>query len=528
MSAYVDQRMANLPTVLTLLLAAAALACGRAPEPGPSPPVELGPAVTMASWLGGAGYEGIRDAAVDDEGFVYLSGGTDSQVLPMPASGESLERPSSDMFVLKLDPERGVVVWTQILGGPNTDAAYAIEVNDDFVVVGGRAGEGFPVTDGVFGSSFQGGSSRGPYGAQDGVIVKLRRDTGAVVWASYFGAVDTSRAIVRDVDFDADGDIYIASSFDGERAYPPAIEEAFARGDGVPYMGNRDGVVARIAGDGSRVEWANYVGGSELESGENSVRATDDGVAFLTLTTSEDVPVLNAQQDALRGPTDFLLASYTRDGRPIFKTYLGGSASEHVETHHLETRPGGELVIAASTLSEDFPGLSGYQRTYAGSGGVGQGMHSNYHGDSVVAVLSPLGHTIAASLLGGRFGDSIEGIAVDASGRVYVTGATWSDDFPTTATAPQKTHAGGGLDGFAAILSRDLDALLFSTYVGGPGQNTLRAAAADPEGRLFVLAGETDSPKWWPPRRPLQNAYGGSFDGIVALYEPALGAPSTP
>jgi hypothetical protein len=84
----------------------------------------------------------------------------------------------------------------------------------------------------------------------------------------------------------------------------------------------------------------------------------------------------------------------------------------------------------------DFPTTPGaYNRTFRGSGYP----HGNYPGDVVVAKISADGTTLVAStFFGGRLGESVEGVAIDQSGNIYVTGAAGSPDLPTTPGAFQR------------------------------------------------------------------------------------------
>ena len=112
------------------------------------------------------------------------------------------------MYVAKLDPQ-GNLVWSTFIGGPNYDRAYAVEVDaQGFVYVAGRAGDQFPVTAGVFQPNFNGSPDILPYGPQDGFLCKLRPNGSAIIWCSYFGTDDNK--MIRDIDLDAQGNIYLA------------------------------------------------------------------------------------------------------------------------------------------------------------------------------------------------------------------------------------------------------------------------------------------------------------------------------
>ena len=141
-------------------------------------------------------------------------------------------------------------------------------------------------------------------------------------------------------------------------------------------------------------------------------------------------------------------------------------------------------------------------------------MWSNHPGDVIVAKLANDGSRLLAStFVGGRFGESAEGVAVDTRGNVYFTGATFSDDFPVSTDAFQTTRRGQA--NFVAVkLSADFGRLLYSTYLGGTSTDAGRAAALDTRG-VFVVAGEVAS-RDWPTRDAPQAAHGGRADGGLA------------
>ncbi len=107
--------------------------------------------------------------------------------------------------------------------------------------------------------------------------------------------------------------------------------------------------------------------------------------------------------------------------------------------------------------------------------------------DIFVAKLNASGTSLLYSkLIGGSRNDIANSIAVDASGNVYLTGITSSTDFPTTTGAFQRTYGGGLSDAFAVKLSADGTTTLYSTYIGGAGDDRGAAIALDSNGNAFI------------------------------------------
>ena len=161
------------------------------------------------------------------------------------------------------------------------------------------------------------------------------------------------------------------------------------------------------------------------------------------------------------------------------------------------------------------------------------GLQAHYHGDSdaFVSKLNPTGTALVYSTyLGGSAYDLGTAIAVDASGNADVTGYTQSQDFPLR--HPLQGASGGGYDAFVAKLNPAGDALIYSTYLGGIGNDGGFGIATDAIGNTYVT-GSTRSANF-PVRHAVQaalhapgtsNAFVAKIDssGTALLYSTYLG-----
>jgi hypothetical protein len=117
-----------------------------------------------------------------------------------------------------------------------------------------------------------------------------------------------------------------------------------------------------------------------------------------------------------------------------------------------------------------------------------------------------------STYLGGSGGDGAVGVAVDGPGNAYVTGSTTSTDFPTV-NAVQLVF-GGGTDAFVTKLNRTGRQLLYSTYLGGSGNDIGRGGVAvDGPGNAHVTGNTTSTD--FPTVNAVQPVSGGGSDAFV-------------
>ena len=124
-----------------------------------------------------------------------------------------------------------------------------------------------------------------------------------------------------------------------------------------------------------------------------------------------------------------------------------------------------------------------------------------------------------ATYLGGSGNDVIKGVAVDAAGSTYVTGATDSTDFPVS-SGPLQPSRKGHQDVFVTKLSRD-GAIVYSTYIGGTNGAAGQSIDVDASGAAYVV-GATDSADFPTTLGAYQRTYrGGENDLMVLKLSPA-------
>ncbi|MGC9516192.1 MAG: SBBP repeat-containing protein [Methanomicrobiales archaeon] len=189
-----------------------------------------------------------------------------------------------------------------------------------------------------------------------------------------------------------------------------------------------------------------------------------------------------------------------------YSTYLGGTNSEFSLSIAVDNS--GSAYITGYTYSTNFPTTPGaYQTTNAGSW------------DAFVTKLNPTGtDLIYSTYLGGTEDDYGVGIALDNSGSAYITGYTYSNNFPTTPDAYQTTNA-GNYDVFVTKLNPTGTALQYSTYLGGTSTEYGVGVAVDNSGSAHIT-GYTYSNNFPTTPGAYQTTNNSNYDAFVTKLNP--------
>jgi uncharacterized repeat protein (TIGR01451 family) len=336
-----------------------------------------------------------------------------------------------------------------------------------------------------------------------------------------------------------------------------------------------DAFVIRLAGGGQAVYYATYLGGNGGDSAQ-AVTVDDFGSVYLTgYTFSTDFPVANAYQSQRANPNaggppeyncDVFVTRLNIFGQIVYSTYLGGfdwdfgygiAVNRFAEASvtgdargggfpaHNSLYPGnfsgcfiarfssgGNSLLSCTIIPGTGPGagvaIDPLDNIYlTGSAGPGfprtaGAFQTTNMGDGqgfAMKLNSQASQVLYATFLGGTRGTTTpRGIAVDASGNAYLTGATWASDFPTmNAIQPALNGANSGAfgtDAFVTKLNATGSALVYSTFLGGiAGDDEARAIAIDSTGSAYI-AGATMSADL--PTANSMQSYGGSGDAFVA------------
>ena len=226
----------------------------------------------------------------------------------------------------------------------------------------------------------------------------------------------------------------------------------------------------------------------------------DSNVYVTGDTNSYDFPTSGGAYDtSLNGARDQFVSKLNASGAMVFSTFLGGYLTDRGIDVAVDSQR--NVYVTGAASSHGFP------VTWSE---IPEG-RARHHVN--VTKLSPTGSAlIYSALFGGYDWDWGDSIAIDAAGNAYVSGGTWSSNFPVTEGAAD-SH-GATKEGFVARLNAKGNGLDFSTYLGGSGEDDVRGMYLDESGDVYVTgySGSTDFPV---TAGALDTTHNGTFDAFV-------------
>jgi hypothetical protein len=326
-----------------------------------------------------------------------------------------------------------------------------------------------------------------------------------LTWATYFGGSDQEFA--RGVGVDLSGAVFLMGV---------TLSDDFPTTDGTSGPGI---FVVRLVPNlpMQSVVYATVIGpATESDTESFGTLVVDDfGNAYVISTTdSPEFPIVPTGRSEggsfAGGARDAIVTKLDPFGAIIYSRFLGGTGDDAGRSITIDAA--GDAFVTGQTSSDDFPTSTGaYQTLLNGST------------DAFAVHLDSAGDVVWSSLLGGSADDMGRdgAIAVDASGRVYLTGRTQSDDFPVhNAFDPTKNRQN---DAFMTLLDPGLGTAgnVYSTYLGGSSGERGQSINVDATGNVYVV-GRTGSRDFPTTPDAWSTTYIGKHDVWLAKLDPSL------
>lgn len=426
----------------------------------------IDPTLSYSTYFGGNGTDTGESIAVDSSGDMYIAGTTTSTDFPIASGYQTTLSGTSDAFVSELDPTGTMLEYSTYLGGSGdqTGAALAIDPAENAYITGTTTSSDFPIVNGF----------QTTLGSPNGNAFVARIDTtvagaASLVYSTYLGGGGNSSNSFGDAGFG----IAVGAS---ETAY----------------------ITGQTTSDASVKSFPTTSGAYQLTLN------SPNGNAFLTVLITK-----------MAGASSLL-----------YSTYLGGNGTGIYGDYGIAVavNSSGDAFLTGQTTSNSptpFPTTSGaFQTSLNGTDG------NMFVTELNNKALSRTAQLVYSTYLGGTDtnpndpGDEGDGIVVNSSGDIYITGGASSSNFPTTVGAYQSSNSSEGKAVIAELnpaLSGS-SSLVYSTFLGGSGGDVANSIAVDVYGNAYI-AGATGSSNF-PILGNLTTLESSDFDGFFTEMNP--------
>lgn len=499
----------------------------------------IDPTLLYSTFLGGsAGNDfyttGNREVAtgiaVDTSGNAYVTGYTYSTDFPTTAGAfQTSTSPGQNSFITKLNPSGSSPIYSTYFNGSSAavyTSSVAVDQNGNAYVAGWNAQNGFPTTPNAYSQSCQG----------SGFLTVLNPSGSGLVYSSCFGGSSNgSSPFVTSMAADAQGRAFVTGYIgEGEGAGIPTTPNAYQPS----YPGaRRSGFVTvfdTTASGASSIFYSTYLGIPTIVANFGNI---DYGIAvdgfgkiYVTGVTFDGFPVTPGAFQTTFPPcvpggqcpisTSFIAKldpSVSGSQSLIYATYLGGMG--YTETNAIAVDASGNTYVTGSTAGgfyHSFPITPGAFQTSAGTGTSAFVTKLNAGGSSLLYSTFLDGNA-------GTRGTNANAIAVDSAGNAYVVGSLSSINlptgFPVTPDAFQRELANTGdfSNAFLTKLNPTGSALVYSSFLGGIGDDVATSVAVDQAGDAYV-AGHTSSANFPVTPFAFQPAMHGTGDAFITKF----------
>jgi hypothetical protein len=482
--------------------------------PRSSPPASTAPGLGYGTYLGAGQDDLAWRVALGRDGSIYVAGQTFSPGFPTtPGAFDTTYNNGQfggDAFVSRLDPTGATLVYSTFLGGSDTDWAAAVALGPGGVVyvAGYTYARDFPTTPGSYSPAFNGGCC-------DGFVTELTADGSALVFSTYLGG--DSFEDIGGMALGHGGTVFVTGqTLSADFPTTPGAFDRVINNNGLELY--TDAWVASLSPDGSRLTYGSFLGGTYNDYGHAVAITSTSDVYVAGQTASLDFPTtVGAVQRQLGGHDDgFVTRLHAGPGGVPFSTYLGGTDEDDVRA--MVVGKDGDAYVTGPTASPNFPVTPGsYDPT----------INSFIFSDAFATRVDATGTSLTYStFLGGNDSDFGEDLTLAPDGSLWLTGTTYSNNFPHTSNAYDPT-LGGPADAFLAGLDPTGSSLVYSSFLGGTarvidsGFGILRV----PGQAAFYVSGETFSTDFPTTPGAYDTTYNGGFDGFLASIGVGGGPP---
>ncbi len=399
--------------------------------------------LSFGTFIGGSAYDRCDSLAVDESGYMYLTGETASTDFPVtPGVYDNTNNGGDDTYIIKLSPRGNSLAFSTFIGGSGDDMGRVLAVDSvgNIYLTGYTDSTDFPITSGAFDTSITGLFD-------DGFVLKMDSNGTSLVYSSYMGGSHDDEG--WHITVDDMGQAYI-SGYSQSTDFPTTADAY----DTSLSNSSTDGIIVKLASNGSLL-YSSYLGGPMAENAKHINLNSKGEVIVIGYTGSSDFPTTtDALYPALLGAKDAFVTIWSSNMSQLkYSTFLGGSQDEEPTQSTVDLDD--DIYVTGWTYSTDFNTTRDcFSDTLKG----------RY--DGFLVKISEDGSILLYSTLFGGGNNDIGGdVVVSRDNDVYLTGLTRSTDFPTSTGCFDSTHNGFN-DAFLLMLPEEFITLADSDNDG--------------------------------------------------------------
>lgn len=426
-------------------------------------------AILYATYLGGTQADFGRAIAVDSSGNAYITGSTIGEFPITSGAYRTTITASPSVFIAKLDPTGGTLVYSTLLDAAGAGAGIAVDTSGNAYVTGYTYTAGFTTSSGAFQRRLGGGT--------DAFVVKVNPAGIGLAYATFLGGNGEDQGTA--IDIDSSGNAYVA----GFTSSPnfPTTTGAFK----TTYGGSIDAFVTKLNPTGTALVWSTFLGGTSTDRAYAVAVDSSSNVFVAGQTYSSGFPVTAGAYNTTfaGGGSDAFVAKILSTGASLlYSTFLGSSSSCTIRDPFRVYQCDAAYGIAIDPVSRAWvTGLAG--PGFPTTPDAVQPIAAS-SADAFVTELNAAGSALVYStFLGGSQAEAATGIKLDATGvNVTLTGFTQSSDLPATSGSLQPTSPGGATDGFLARIAGCAVTLAATTSFFPPSAGSFNLGVFAPSG----------------------------------------------
>jgi gliding motility-associated-like protein len=476
-----------------------------------SAPLIIDPILFYATYVGGNGDDLylVGNIQKDKSGNIYTAGYTSSTNFPATAGAlqSSYGGGNYDAFVFKLNSAGTNLIYSTYIGGADFDRINSILLDsntNELYVCGGSWSPTFPTTTGAYQTVL---ASSGVAG--DGFFLKLSATGNNLLFSTFIGGSDDDITLAMVLDTQG----YIWFTGQSKSSNFPVTTGAYD----VSWNGDYDCTIFKMDNLGKTLLYSTFLGGPLREAGTSIILDNNNNVYVSVHTAGSFPTTLGAFDVTYNGGIYDIAVSKLNStiSSLIYSTYLGGSGDDAI-TNDIHVDNIGN-ILCSGYGSSGFPTTVGaYNATYNGG-----------NTDGFVIELNSSGTALNFSTLIGSTGDDGAHMSYkDHNNNIVVTGYC-NNNFPVTPCCYDPTYNGGNSDAFISIFNPSCSSLIYSTYIGGSGNDAGWALTCDYD--TVYVTGNTGSSNF----PTTTGAYDASFNGgtsdffVLKIYldiQPAVSA----